>query len=398
MTRRRRPIGGSTPRSPRRRRWRSGGPANGSRQALAARRGRRPRGSTPRPIRRREARLLGEYETARVRAHHARLALLIQREAIGLRHHRIVDQQFPEPPRRAVSRGRRERERGRPERHPARRLRSDLEPEAETMRPRRASRCSWSGCRRIAPLGRDARPVPPRSPRGGRGCARSTISPACRSRARRICASSTRSGSSPCPRDELARLHASSGTKGKPTVVGYTAGDLDVWREVMARVMMAAGARRGDLLHIAFGYGLFTGGLGFHDGAERIGMTVVPVSSGNTARHQLLLAGLSAGRTRRHALVRAASGRDAGRAGERPARARASLRHVRRRAVDGRASARALERAFGCSGVRYLRPLRDHRARRGGRMRGAGRPPHRRRSLPAGDRRSRLRSSAAARA
>jgi phenylacetate-CoA ligase len=91
------------------------------------------------------------------------------------------------------------------------------------------------------------------------------------------------------PRPELARIHASSGTKGKPTVVGYTAGDLDVWREVMARVMVAAGARPGEMLHVAFGYGLFTGGLGFHDGAERVGLTVVPVSSGNTARHQLLL-------------------------------------------------------------------------------------------------------------
>jgi phenylacetate-CoA ligase len=91
------------------------------------------------------------------------------------------------------------------------------------------------------------------------------------------------------PRHELARLHASSGTKGKPTVVGYTAGDLDVWREVMARVMVAAGARPGDMLHVAFGYGLFTGGLGFHDGAERVGLTVVPVSSGNTARQHLLL-------------------------------------------------------------------------------------------------------------
>src|SRR5690349_14210712 len=90
------------------------------------------------------------------------------------------------------------------------------------------------------------------------------------------------------PRGELARLHASSGTKGKPTVVGYTAGDLDVWREVMARAMAAAGCRAGDTLHVAFGYGLFTGGLGFHDGAERLGMTVVPASSGNTARHILL--------------------------------------------------------------------------------------------------------------
>ncbi|MGH7276312.1 MAG: phenylacetate--CoA ligase family protein [Candidatus Rokuibacteriota bacterium] len=91
------------------------------------------------------------------------------------------------------------------------------------------------------------------------------------------------------PRPEIARIHASSGTKGKPTVVGYTPEDLDVWREVMARAMTAVGARRGDMLHVAFGYGLFTGGLGFHDGAERIGMTVVPVSSGNTARHHLLL-------------------------------------------------------------------------------------------------------------
>ena len=91
------------------------------------------------------------------------------------------------------------------------------------------------------------------------------------------------------PLGEVARLHASSGTKGKPTIVGYTAGDLAVWREVMARVMVAAGARRGDLLQIAFGYGLFTGGLGFHDGADRIGLTVLPASSGNTARQCLLL-------------------------------------------------------------------------------------------------------------
>jgi phenylacetate-CoA ligase len=91
------------------------------------------------------------------------------------------------------------------------------------------------------------------------------------------------------PQQEVARIHASSGTRGKPTVVGYTASDLDLWKEVMARAMVAAGARPGDLLHNAFGYGLFTGGLGFHQGAERIGMTVIPVSSGNTARQCLLL-------------------------------------------------------------------------------------------------------------
>jgi phenylacetate-CoA ligase len=91
------------------------------------------------------------------------------------------------------------------------------------------------------------------------------------------------------PPAEVARIHASSGTKGKPTVVGYTREDLDTWREVMARAMVAAGARPGHRLHVAYGYGLFTGGLGFHDGGERVGMTVVPASSGNTVRHHLLL-------------------------------------------------------------------------------------------------------------
>ena len=91
------------------------------------------------------------------------------------------------------------------------------------------------------------------------------------------------------PSSQVARIHASSGTKGKPTVVGYTRGDLAVWREVMARSLAAAGARPGDMLQVAYGYGLFTGGLGFHDGAEHLGLTVVPVSSGNTLRQILLL-------------------------------------------------------------------------------------------------------------
>ena len=91
------------------------------------------------------------------------------------------------------------------------------------------------------------------------------------------------------PRHELARIHASSGTKGKPTVVGYTRRDLDIWREVMARSLAAGGAEPGHLIQIAYGYGLFTGGLGFHDGAEHMGLTVVPVSSGNTLRQILLL-------------------------------------------------------------------------------------------------------------
>ena len=91
------------------------------------------------------------------------------------------------------------------------------------------------------------------------------------------------------PREEVIRIHASSGTRGKPTVVGYTRSDLGIWREVMARALAAAGAEPGQLIQIAYGYGLFTGGLGFHDGAEHMGLTVVPVSSGNTLRQMLLL-------------------------------------------------------------------------------------------------------------
>ncbi len=91
------------------------------------------------------------------------------------------------------------------------------------------------------------------------------------------------------PREALIRVHASSGTKGKPTVVGYTRRDLEMWREVMARSLALAGAEPGHLIQIAYGYGLFTGGLGVHDGAEHMGMTVVPVSSGNTLRQILLL-------------------------------------------------------------------------------------------------------------
>jgi phenylacetate-CoA ligase len=84
-------------------------------------------------------------------------------------------------------------------------------------------------------------------------------------------------------------VHASSGTTGKPTVVGYTHDDLEVWAEVMARSIYAAGGRPGDLVHVAYGYGLFTGGLGAHYGAERLGCTVVPVSGGMTPRQVQLI-------------------------------------------------------------------------------------------------------------
>ena len=91
------------------------------------------------------------------------------------------------------------------------------------------------------------------------------------------------------PRETLVRLHASSGTTGKPTVVGYSAGDIDTWAELMARTMACAGARPGDVIHNAYGYGLFTGGLGAHYGGERLGATVVPVSGGATERQIVLI-------------------------------------------------------------------------------------------------------------
>jgi phenylacetate-CoA ligase len=96
------------------------------------------------------------------------------------------------------------------------------------------------------------------------------------------------------PREQLVRVHASSGTHGKPTVVGYTRADLEHWTELMARCMTMAGVRPGMVVHNANGYGLFTGGLGFHQGGERIGATVVPVSGGFTTRQAMLLADLKA--------------------------------------------------------------------------------------------------------
>lgn len=91
------------------------------------------------------------------------------------------------------------------------------------------------------------------------------------------------------PMSEVVRVHASSGTTGKPTVVGYTRRDIDLWAEMIARVMATAGARPGMVVQNAYGYGLFTGGLGFHYGTERLGATVVPVSGGNTKRQLMLL-------------------------------------------------------------------------------------------------------------
>ncbi len=91
------------------------------------------------------------------------------------------------------------------------------------------------------------------------------------------------------PREKVVRVHASSGTTGKPTVVGYTRGDIDTWSHLMARCIRAGGGRPGDIVHNAYGYGLFTGGLGLHYGAERLGCTTVPVSGGMTERQVQLI-------------------------------------------------------------------------------------------------------------
>jgi phenylacetate-CoA ligase len=91
------------------------------------------------------------------------------------------------------------------------------------------------------------------------------------------------------PREQVVRVHASSGTTGKPTVVGYTAQDIDTWSQLMARSIRAAGGKPGDIVHVAYGYGLFTGGLGAHYGAERLGCTVVPMSGGQTQKQVQLI-------------------------------------------------------------------------------------------------------------
>ncbi|PKO58581.1 MAG: phenylacetate--CoA ligase, partial [Betaproteobacteria bacterium HGW-Betaproteobacteria-18] len=91
------------------------------------------------------------------------------------------------------------------------------------------------------------------------------------------------------PLDEVVRIHSSSGTTGKPIVVGYTKGDLATWTELTARIASAAGVVRSDIAQMAFGYGMFTGGFGMHYGLERTGATMIPASAGNTERHIMMM-------------------------------------------------------------------------------------------------------------
>ena len=89
--------------------------------------------------------------------------------------------------------------------------------------------------------------------------------------------------------EDIVRIHASSGTTGKPTVVGYTRKDIDIWSELMARSFVAAGVHKGDIIHNSYGYGLFTGGLGAHYGAEKLGASVIPMSGGNTKKQIMIM-------------------------------------------------------------------------------------------------------------
>ena len=96
------------------------------------------------------------------------------------------------------------------------------------------------------------------------------------------------------PRERIARIHGSSGTTGKPTLVAYTADDVRLWADLCARFLVAGGLRPEHTVHVSFGYGLFTGGLGLHYGIERVGSAVVPASAGNTPRHVMLIRDLGA--------------------------------------------------------------------------------------------------------
>ena len=142
------------------------------------------------------------------------------------------------------------------------------------------------------------------------------------------------------PRDQVVRVHASSGTTGKPTVVGYTTADVAMWSDVVARSLYAAGARPGDVVHVAYGYGLFTGGLGAHYGAERLGCTVVPVSGGMTERQGPADRRLQAPGHHGDAVVLPGDPRRDGPPGGRPAQHRPRGRHLRRRAARRRSARR----------------------------------------------------------
>ena len=136
------------------------------------------------------------------------------------------------------------------------------------------------------------------------------------------------------PREQVVRIHASSGTTGKPTVVGYTRNDIDMWATVMARSIRAAGGRAGDIVHVAYGYGLFTGGLGAHYGAEKLGCTVIPMSGGQTEKQVQLIADFKPRIIMVTPSYMLAIAEEMERQGIDPRVVLARDRHLRRRAVD----------------------------------------------------------------
>ena len=171
------------------------------------------------------------------------------------------------------------------------------------------------------------------------------------------------------PAREIVRVHASSGTTGKPTVVGYTKGDIETWSEVVARSIRAAGGRPGMKLHNAYGYGLFTGGLGLHYGAERLGCTVIPVSGGMTERQVQLIVDFEPDIIMVTPSYMLAILDEFRRAGRRSPRHLAQGRHLRRRALDQRHAPRD-RRGLRHARRRHLRPVRGDGARRRQRVRG----------------------------
>ena len=182
-------------------------------------------------------------------------------------------------------------------------------------------------------------------------------------------------------------MHASSGTTGQPTVVGYTQDDLDMWADLMARSIRAAGGRRGDIVHVAYGYGLFTGGLGAHYGAERLGCTVVPISGGMTPRQVQLIRDFQPVDHHGHAVIHARAHRRVRAPGRRPEDLLVAHRHLRRGALD-RGDAWRDRAAAGHARGGHLRAVRGD---------GTGRVPGMRRDqgwparlggpfLPGGDR------------
>jgi phenylacetate-CoA ligase len=162
------------------------------------------------------------------------------------------------------------------------------------------------------------------------------------------------------PRAEVVRVHASSGTTGKPTVVGYTRKDIDTWATVMARSIRAAGGRAGDIVHVAYGYGLFTGGLGAHYGAEKLGCTVIPMSGGQTEKQVQLILDFKPDIIMVTPSYMLAIAEEIERQGPRPALDVAVDRHLRRGAVDAGDAHR--DRAEARHGRRrHLRAVRGHR-------------------------------------